>query len=219
PRHHQPLARPQHPMSGPGPDRLDDVFAHVDANRDVFVERLAAWVRTPSVSATGQGMPSAAGHARALGAAAGLEAEVAGTAGWPLVLGHRPGPPGAPTVLVYGHYDGQPPDPLDAWTSPPFEPEGRAGRLYGRGGADKTGQHPAPPPGAPPRSSPRPRAAACTAAVAPTTRASTWPSSWPWRACWPPGASCRARSRCCWTARRRSAPPPWPPSPPATPPR
>jgi acetylornithine deacetylase/succinyl-diaminopimelate desuccinylase-like protein len=121
--------------------RLDDVFAHVDANRASFVERLAGWVRTPSVSATGQGMPEAAGHARDLVAAAGLEATVAGTAGWPLVLGHRAGPPGAPTVLVYGHYDVQPPDPLDAWASPPFEPEVRDGRLYGRGGADNKGQH------------------------------------------------------------------------------
>ena len=128
-------------MSGPGPDRLDDVFAHVDANREAFVERLAGWVRTPSVSATGQGMPAAAGHARDLVAAAGLEAAVAETAGWPLVLGHRAGPPGAPTVLVYGHYDVQPPDPLDAWTSPPFEPEVRDGRLYGRGAADNKGQH------------------------------------------------------------------------------
>jgi acetylornithine deacetylase/succinyl-diaminopimelate desuccinylase-like protein len=121
--------------------RLDDVFAHIDANRASFVERLAGWVRTPSVSATGQGMPEAAGHARDLVAAAGLEATVAGTAGWPLVLGHRAGPPGAPTVLVYGHYDVQPPDPLDAWASPPFEPEVRDGRLYGRGGADNKGQH------------------------------------------------------------------------------
>jgi acetylornithine deacetylase/succinyl-diaminopimelate desuccinylase-like protein len=120
---------------------LDGVFAHVDANREAFVERLAAWVRRPSVSATGQGMPEAAGHARDLVAAAGLEATILDSPGWPLVLGERAGPPGAPTVLVYGHYDVQPPDPLDAWTSPPFEPEVRDGRLYGRGGADNKGQH------------------------------------------------------------------------------
>ena len=128
-------------MSATAGPRLVDVFAHVDANRTSFVERLAGWVRIPSVSATGQGMPEAAGHARDLVAAAGLEATVAGTDGWPLVLGHRAGPPGAPTVLVYGHYDVQPPDPVDAWASPPFEPEVRDGRLYGRGGADNKGQH------------------------------------------------------------------------------
>jgi acetylornithine deacetylase/succinyl-diaminopimelate desuccinylase-like protein len=120
---------------------LEAVFAHVDDNRAAFLERLAAWVRQPSVSATGRGMPEAAGHARDLVAAAGLEASVAETPGWPLVLGHRDGPPGGPTVLVYGHYDVQPPDPLDAWTSPPFEPQVRDGRLYGRGGADNKGQH------------------------------------------------------------------------------
>jgi acetylornithine deacetylase/succinyl-diaminopimelate desuccinylase-like protein len=120
---------------------LGDVFAHVDRHRDEFVERLVGWVRQPSVSATGQGMPAAAGHARRLVAAAGLDARVAETPGWPLVLGHRAGPPGAPTVLVYGHYDVQPPDPVEAWTSPPFQPEVRGGRLYGRGGADNKGQH------------------------------------------------------------------------------
>src|SRR5215211_7670418 len=128
-------------VSGPAGAPLDDVSAHLEANRAAFVDRLAAWVRVPSVSATGQGMPEAAGHARDLVAAAGLETTVEETAGWPLVLGHRPGPPGAPTVLVYGHYDVQPPDPLDAWTSPPFEPQVRDGRLYGRGGADNKGQH------------------------------------------------------------------------------
>ena len=120
---------------------MDDVFAHVEATRDTFVDRLAGWVRRPSVSATGQGMPEAAGHARDLVEAAGLAATVEPTGGWPLVVGHRAGPPGAPAVLVYGHYDVQPPDPLDAWTSPPFEPEVRDGRLYGRGTADNKGQH------------------------------------------------------------------------------
>ncbi|HKO83780.1 MAG TPA: peptidase M20, partial [Actinomycetota bacterium] len=66
-------------MTGPAEPGLEDVFAHVDANREAFVERLAGWVRTPSVSATGQGMPEAAGHARDLVAAAGLEATVAPT--------------------------------------------------------------------------------------------------------------------------------------------
>jgi acetylornithine deacetylase/succinyl-diaminopimelate desuccinylase-like protein len=120
---------------------LDEVFAHVDRHRGAFVERLAGWVARPSVSATGQGMPEAAGHARDLVAAAGLEAEVAETAGWPLVLGRRAAGAGTPTVLVYGHYDVQPPDPVDAWSSPPFEPQVRGGRLYGRGGADNKGQH------------------------------------------------------------------------------
>src|SRR5215211_4707996 len=128
-------------VSGSAGAPLDDVFAHLEANRAAFVDRLVAWGRVPSVSATGQGMPEAAGHARDLVAAAGLETTVEETAGWPLVLGHRPGPPGAPTVLVYGHYDVQPPDPLDAWASPPFEPEVRDGRLYGRGTADNKGQH------------------------------------------------------------------------------
>jgi acetylornithine deacetylase/succinyl-diaminopimelate desuccinylase-like protein len=92
-------------LSGPAGPGLDDVFAHVDANRQGFVDRLAGWVRTESVSATGQGMPEAASHARDLVVRAGLEATVAGTAGWPLVLGHRAGPPGTPTVLVYDHCD------------------------------------------------------------------------------------------------------------------
>ena len=56
-------------MSGSAGPGLEDVFAHVDANRASFVERLAGWVRTPSVSATGEGMPEAAGYARDLVAA------------------------------------------------------------------------------------------------------------------------------------------------------
>jgi acetylornithine deacetylase/succinyl-diaminopimelate desuccinylase-like protein len=61
--------------------------------------------------------------------------------GWPFVYGERLEQPGKPTILLYGHYDVQPPDPLDEWTSPPFEPEIRSGRIYGRGVGDNKGQH------------------------------------------------------------------------------
>jgi acetylornithine deacetylase/succinyl-diaminopimelate desuccinylase-like protein len=71
----------------------------------------------------------------------GLTAEVVSTPGWPVLVGTAPGPPGAPHVLVYGHYDVQPPGPPDEWTSPPFEPRIRDGRMYGRGTADNKGQH------------------------------------------------------------------------------
>ena len=102
------------------------------------LERL---VRIPSVSAD----PEAAQHVWASAAAtagllreAGLPEVDVVTAGdsRPAVLGHRPGPPGAPTVLLYAHHDVQPPGEAADWDSDPFEPAERDGRLYGRGTAD-----------------------------------------------------------------------------------
>jgi acetylornithine deacetylase/succinyl-diaminopimelate desuccinylase-like protein len=58
-----------------------------------------------------------------------------------MVLGARTERPTAPPVLLYGHYEVQPPDPLEAWTSPPFEPTIRDGRLYARGVGENQGQH------------------------------------------------------------------------------
>lgn len=120
---------------------LADIFAHVDAHRQQWIDQLIDYVRRPSISAHGTGMAEAADFLRARLAGLGLDAELAPTPGWPMVLAHRHDAPGKPTVLLYGHYDVQPPDPLEAWLSPPFEPAIRNGRLYGRGVGDNKGQH------------------------------------------------------------------------------
>lgn len=72
--------------------------------------------------------------------AAGLHAELIATAGHPLVYAESPKVEGAPCALVYGHYDVQPPDPVELWISPPFEPTVRNGNLYARGASDDKGQ-------------------------------------------------------------------------------
>ncbi|MEU7528733.1 M20/M25/M40 family metallo-hydrolase [Saccharothrix sp. NPDC042600] len=106
-----------------------------------LVAELAAWVAQPSVSRTGEGMSGAAAHGVELLRRAGLTARVVETGGWPALVGTAPGPPGAPHVLVYGHYDVQPAGPLHEWVTPPFQPDVRDGRMYGRGTGDNKGQH------------------------------------------------------------------------------
>jgi acetylornithine deacetylase/succinyl-diaminopimelate desuccinylase-like protein len=70
----------------------------------------------------------------------GVPAKVYPTPGHPVVVGEWRNAPGAPTVLIYGHYDVQPPEPLDLWTSPPFEPTVRDGKIFARGSVDDKGQ-------------------------------------------------------------------------------
>jgi acetylornithine deacetylase/succinyl-diaminopimelate desuccinylase-like protein len=122
---------------------LDDLFAHVDTHADDHIARLMDYLRMPSISAHGQGMGAVADYLRAWLQRLGLEARLIATLGWPVVFGRARSAanPAAPTVLLYGHYDVQPPDPLDAWISPPFEPAIRDGRLYARGAGDNKGQH------------------------------------------------------------------------------
>jgi acetylornithine deacetylase/succinyl-diaminopimelate desuccinylase-like protein len=108
-----------------------------------LLDEVADLVRIPSVS-TGGGDPAALRQAAGWLAeridAAGGEAALVETGGNPLVVGElRAARDGAPTVLIYGHYDVQGPGPLDQWDSDPFEPQVRDGRLYGRGTADDKG--------------------------------------------------------------------------------
>jgi len=122
-------------------ETVSQVGAWVRERREHLIEELARWVAQPSVSATGEGMPEARQHAVELLRSCGLEPEVVATEGWPVILGRAPGPQDAPHVLIYGHYDVQPPGPLGEWTSPPFSPEIRGDRMFGRGVADNKGQH------------------------------------------------------------------------------
>jgi acetylornithine deacetylase/succinyl-diaminopimelate desuccinylase-like protein len=120
---------------------LSDIFAYIDAHRQEYLDRLFAYLRQPSISAHGLGIAETADHIAGVMAPLGLAPRIMPTKGWPMVLGGRDDRPGAPTVILYGHYDVQPPDPLDAWVSPPFEPTIRDGRIYARGVGDNKGQH------------------------------------------------------------------------------
>jgi acetylornithine deacetylase/succinyl-diaminopimelate desuccinylase-like protein len=95
----------------------------------------------PSISAHGTGIAENGKFLVDLLTGMGLTAHTIETAGWPLVYAATERGLDLPTLLLYGHYDVQPPDPLDLWDSPPFEPEIRNGRIYARGAGDNKGQH------------------------------------------------------------------------------
>lgn len=126
---------------------IDAVLAHADAQLDQSLERLFALIRIPSVSTEPQYAPDcrrAAEWLREELAALDFNASVRDTAGHPMVVGHGPDQDG-PHVLFYGHYDVQPVDPLELWTTPPFEPslapqpDGET-HILGRGASDDKGQ-------------------------------------------------------------------------------
>jgi hypothetical protein len=107
------------------------------------LEELKSFLRFPSVSTQPEHAPdlvSCAEWLREKLASIGLSAAVHSTPGSPVVLAATPCDPAKRTVLIYGHYDVQPPEPLDGWTTPPFEPRIEEGRIYARGAADNKGQ-------------------------------------------------------------------------------
>ena len=116
---------------------------YLNDNSERFEQELCELLRIPSVStdpAFAGDVAKAADWVASQFKSMDLHAEVIETIGHPLVYAESPAVPGAPTVLVYGHYDVQPPDPLDEWISPPFEPTVRDGNLYARGATDDKGQ-------------------------------------------------------------------------------
>jgi len=117
---------------------------YIEANRDRFLAELLDFLRIPSISAD----PAYAGSVRQtaewvadnLCKAGADHVRLEETAGFPIVYGEKMVDPAAPTVLVYGHYDVQPADPLDLWDNPPFEPVIKEGLIFARGACDDKGQ-------------------------------------------------------------------------------
>jgi succinyl-diaminopimelate desuccinylase len=116
---------------------------YLDENRGRHEDALCELLRIPSVSADSRHKDDVRRAAEWVAdrfRAVNFATEIVPTAGHPIVFAQSPQIAGAPTVLVYGHYDVQPPDPLDEWISPPFEPTRRNGNLYARGATDDKGQ-------------------------------------------------------------------------------
>lgn len=117
---------------------------YLEANKDRFLNEMMDLLRIPSVSAKSEHkndmLTCAEAVKNSLLAAGCDKAEVMSTAGHPVVYGEKIIDPSKPTVLVYGHYDVQPPEPLELWHSGPFDPVIKDGKVFARGSADDKGQ-------------------------------------------------------------------------------
>lgn len=123
---------------------MSQIEDYLKRHESRFAEELFDFLRIPSVSARSEHKADTRAAAEWLAERmreAGLDASIHDTAGHPIVLGEwLAAGSDAPTLLIYGHYDVQPAEPLDLWTSPPFEPTLRDGRIYARGAVDDKGQ-------------------------------------------------------------------------------
>lgn len=122
---------------------LQAIDRYLQQSQPNHLSQLKDLLRIPSISADpaySASVTEAANSVKDTLEKAGFQTELIETSGPPLIYAESPPVPGKPVALVYGHYDVQPPDPLDLWTTPPFEPDERDGNLYARGATDDKGQ-------------------------------------------------------------------------------
>jgi acetylornithine deacetylase/succinyl-diaminopimelate desuccinylase-like protein len=123
---------------------MQEIKKYVESNKQRFLDELFELLRFPSVSADpkykADVLRTAEFVAQKLTDAGADKVEICETAGYPIVYGEKIIDPALPTVLIYGHYDVQPADPIELWKTPPFEPTIREGKIYARGACDDKGQ-------------------------------------------------------------------------------
>ncbi len=120
---------------------MSAVIDYLRSHREESLGQFIEYLKIPSISTLGTGVREGAEHLVGLMERAGVKARILPTKGFPVVYGEAEGPSGAPTLLIYGHYDVQPADAAEGWTSEPFEPEIRDGRVFARGAGDNKAQH------------------------------------------------------------------------------
>ncbi len=134
----------KNPTFEPKFGKMEAWKSYLESNKERFLEELKELLRIPSISADSQYKTQVAQCAELvrdqLKSAGCDHVEICPTEGHPIVYGEKQVDPQAPTVLVYGHYDVQPPDPMELWTSGPFDPQVRDGKIYARGACDDKGQ-------------------------------------------------------------------------------
>lgn len=119
---------------------LSQLSSLIEERKDEYLQQLFMLLRQKSISAQNTGIKECAELVKGIMEESGLKTRLINTEGHPFVYGEIIKDPDAFTLLIYGHYDVQPPEPLDEWKSPPFEPTIRDGKIYCRGAGDNKGQ-------------------------------------------------------------------------------
>jgi len=122
---------------------MEQIYSYIDGNSQRFIDELATFVKQPSISSQGIGIEDCANLLTQMMEAVGISYEVLpmdGDTNPPLIYGELMSPRASKILLIYGHYDVQPADPLDEWQSEPFEPSIRDETIFARGASDDKGQ-------------------------------------------------------------------------------
>jgi acetylornithine deacetylase/succinyl-diaminopimelate desuccinylase-like protein len=120
---------------------MQDILQYIEQHQPRFLDELCAYLSKPSISTQNIGVAECAEFIQQHMQSLGIDTRIIPTARHPVVYGEVRNPKARKTLLIYGHYDVQPPEPLDEWVNPPFEPTLRDGRLFARGAGDNKGQH------------------------------------------------------------------------------